>query len=255
MLIFITSIRHPHNSDSYQRVVGLLDQTLESICAQTSVNFQVVVVCNEVPNLPSRQNVDYVKVNFPPPSKLKRPTTGMQAIRLDRGSKYVIGLLYARRYSPDYIMFFDADDYISCRIVEFVERHPVVDGWYFEHGYSYQQGANSVRLLDNFYKMCGTSHIFQFSLFPLPHQLTVHSSLQSITTIMDDQYLNSVLGSHRFARRYYKSRAVDLEMLPFAGAVWVLGNGENHSGLPGKPGNLSLSNDLINEFSIPGIYS
>ena len=254
MLVFITSIRHPRNSNSYLRVIRLLEQSLASVCAQTRPDFRVVVVCNEVPRLSERDRVDYVEVDFPPPSDLQKPTTGMSAIRIDRGAKYTVGLIHARQYSPDYIMFFDADDYISNRIVAFVKNYPRVHGWYFEQGYSYKQGSNRIELIDNFYKLCGTSHIFNQSLFDLPAALSVHSPLDSILSAIDPQYLNNMMGSHRVSRLIYSSRGFDLDRLPFPGAVWVLGNGENHSGLGGNSGNIPLTQDMIDEFQFPGIH-
>lgn len=251
MFIFITSLRHPHNCYSYERVAHLLDQTLESVCTQTSNDFHVIIVCNEVPEIARRRNVEFVKVDFPPPSRLRCPTTGMAAIRVDRGSKYAVGLIYARQYTPDYVMFFDADDYINRRIVEYVGRHPIANGWYFKHGYVYQHGSSRMSLLEDFHKRCGTSHIFNFALFEFAPQLTIRSSLESLTATLNKQYLTNVLGSHKTARRYYQNKGIDLEVLPFAGAVWVLGNGENHSGLGGDLGNLTLTKDLVDEFNIP----
>ncbi|MDH3377678.1 MAG: glycosyltransferase family 2 protein [Gammaproteobacteria bacterium] len=250
MLVFITSIRHPRNCNSYDRVVQLLDQTLNSVCAQTSINYHVVVVANKTPDLVDRKNVHFVEVTFPPPSELEQPNTGMQAIRVDRGSKYVVGLIYAKRFMPDYIMFFDADDYISRRIVEFVEQNPTEDGWYFEHGYRYKYGSDKVTLLDEFNKACGTSHIIRYSLFEIPKELTVGSPLSSIEDKIDSRYLNFTLGSHRFARRQFREIGVTLSALPFPGAVWVLGNGENHSGKKGRPGDLPLTDRIREEFTL-----
>ena len=113
MLAFITSVRHPLNSNSYPRVIQLLDRTLSSVCRQTDRDFQVVVVCNEIPDLSSRDNVHFTKVDFPPPNRNASAETGLDAIRLDRGTKYFVGLLYAARFEPSHVMFFDADDYLS----------------------------------------------------------------------------------------------------------------------------------------------
>lgn len=251
MLVFITSVRHPYNSNSYLRVSELLDETLASVCAQTSANFRVIVVCNQIPELRPRDRVEFVTVDFPAPSQLSKPTTGMQAIRLDRGTKYVIGLIYAQRYAPDYIMFFDADDYISNRIVAYVDHHPESLGWYFEQGYIYRQNSNKVKLIKDFQKRCGTSHIFHQSLFSLPSELNVRSSLEAVMGSVDARYLFSILGSHRIAQLFYKNKGIDLKILPFPGAIWVLGNGENHSGWRGEPGDLLLTENLIDEFGFP----
>lgn len=45
MFIFITAVRHPKTSASYERVESLLNRTLSSVCNQTDGEFRVIVVC------------------------------------------------------------------------------------------------------------------------------------------------------------------------------------------------------------------
>ena len=50
MVTFITSVRHPLNATSFQRVEALLDRSLRSVSAQTDPDIRVVV-CNQRPNV------------------------------------------------------------------------------------------------------------------------------------------------------------------------------------------------------------
>ncbi len=71
MIVFITSLRHPANAHSYPRVLHLLEDTLRSVCNQTTDNFRVIVVCNEIPTLSfSHPNISFVAVPFPPGATL-----------------------------------------------------------------------------------------------------------------------------------------------------------------------------------------
>jgi hypothetical protein len=201
----------------------------------------------------ARENVHFVTVDFPPPSDLVRPDTGMAAIRRDRGTKYVIGLLYADRFNPDYVMFFDYDDYVANKLVEFVNSQPSGNGWYFNKGYIYRQGGYTLSLKQHFYNWCGTSSIIRYQHISLPRNLDINSTQQQIEQSMNKDYLYQILGSHKYARNYYRKKGIPLQELPFIGAIWVQGNGENHSGKRGSTGDIVLSDEMCAEFGVPHV--
>jgi len=254
MLIFITSIRHPLNCRSFDNVNNLLQYTLKSVYAQNIQSFQVIVVCNKESRLTRHQQAHYIEVDFPAPSTLHRPDTGMAAIQLDRGTKYAAGLLFARELNPTYIMFFDADDLVSRNMTKYVESSPICAGWYFERGYRFRMGDSCVTPVNSFYKHCGTSHIFNFHNFSLPTDITHNSGQQEILTAFGESYVKSILGSHRLANKLHAMNGNVLVPFPFFGAVWVLGHGENHSGKTGKAGTLCIDNNMQAEFSFPQAY-
>lgn len=47
MLVFMTSVVHPDNCYSYEKIWQLLNNTLYSVCSQLDQNFRVIVVCNQ----------------------------------------------------------------------------------------------------------------------------------------------------------------------------------------------------------------
>ena len=249
MFTFITSLRRPKNCNSYERVGYLLEKTLQSVCQQTNDNFNVLIVCNKIPDIKVNQHVGFLEVDFPAPSHLDHPQTGMEAIRIDRGCKYMAGLVYARRYDPSSVMFFDADDYISNQIVEYVDSQAEKSGWYINTGYQYQFGDSYLTRLQDFYSHCGTSLIYPYTMLDVPAGLTESSSLSSIQQHADENYLKYILGSHRSSVRIHQSQGHLFQPLPFPAAIWMLGNGENHSGRKGKPGNLPITNEIHDEFS------
>lgn len=249
MFYFITSLRHPGNCNSYDRVSFLLENTLRSVCKQTSENFKVLVVCNKIPAINVNKSVEFLEVDFPAPSSLNRAQTGMEAIRSDRGYKYMAGLIYIRPYNPSYVMFFDADDFISNRIVEFVTQQKEKCGWYIETGYQFQTGDTHLSSMSNFHHHCGTSLIYPYSMLEIPSGLAGEVNLSSIKRYSDENYLKNVLGSHRAAVMIHQSWGYSFRPLPFPCAIWILGTGENHSGKNGHPGDIAISNEISNEFS------
>lgn len=253
MLVFITSIRHPWNCNSYARVGKLARLSIESVCNQTDSGFEVVVVCNRIPPGTFPKNIHFVEVSFPPPSPVKTPTTGLEAIWLDRGSKYVVGIAYARRFAPEHIMFFDGDDLVSNRLSEFVNQTDGPSGWVMYRGYMLRYGDDHVVPIEDFFRLCGTSVIHPADALELPEGIEPESDLGQIVNLVDDYMLKSVFGGHRLAAFHYtKVRQTPLLPLPFPGAIWVLGTGENHSGRQGPAaGEVPVSLELAHEFSIP----
>src|SRR5262245_10744786 len=150
MLVFVTSHRHPQNSNSYDKVELLLEKTLASVCAQTRDEFRVIVVCHKIPKIQfDPRFVEFVIVDFPPPSAVSVPQTGIQAVRLDKGSKLLVGLLEARKLNPTYVMIFDADDRVSNRLAAYAHAHPFENGWYFPTGYTYTDLGSLVKRKSN----------------------------------------------------------------------------------------------------------
>ena len=211
--------------------------------------FRVLVVCNRVPDIDANPQVEYLKVDFPAPSYSNRPETGMEAIRVDRGCKYLVGLIQARRYQPSHVMFFDADDLISDRIANFVGDGHDPDGWYIETGYQYCVGDTKLSIQSDFHRHCGSSLIYSYDMLDLPPELDENADMPSIIRHADEKVLKYVLGSHRVAIRFFQSQGFTFRPLPFVGAIWVLGNGENHSGKKGKPGEVPITDGIRDEFS------
>lgn len=234
MLAFITSVRHPHNSNSYEKVLALLTDTLRSVSRQTVPHFRILVVYNELaPDFSIEpaigEHVDFLQVDFPPPSPVKSAATSMAAIRKDRGTKYVVGVLAASHYQPTHVMFFDADDFVGRDLAEFTHQRPDEHGWVMNRGLWYKDGK--VKIHRPFFMRCGTSSIVRYGLLRelIPSGLDPRSSQPEILAAMDPWILGFIFGSHRFAPQYFSDRGAPLRPYPSIGAVRNLATGENHS--------------------------
>ncbi|RPF26388.1 glycosyltransferase family 2 protein [Georgenia muralis] len=250
MIGFITSLRHPLNASDYSRVEALALASLRSVCAQSSTEFHVVVVGNQPPGFPVPAQVTFVRVDFPPPSAVAGPQTGREAVLLDKGTKLAVGLLEVIRHNPSHVMAFDADDYVSRRIAAYVNRHHTAPGWYVQNGWRYCPPRRSVRPQPDFYRHCGTSHIIRADLFEAPMLDPCSVSQDELTAAFGDR-LRDLLGSHVYAADRLAAAGTPLAPLPFPGALYTVGTGENHSGISmggfGRP----VSTAIAVEFGVP----
>lgn len=219
MILFIIPLKSKTVSSDWSKVSYLLENTLRSVCNQTSQNFRVAVICHEKPIVQfEHENISYIQVNFPPPETNNNSKTLNESIykagRLDQSRKYWVGLEYAKEISPSHIMFVDADDYINKHIASFVEQNINVLGWHVCKGYEYKFGDKKIYLRNKkFYLRSGTSHILQFQLL-----LDLFIDFE----LVDHNYLR-----HQKLFNLLKKQGVFIECLPFIGAIYVTENSEN----------------------------
>lgn len=248
MLAFITSLRHPHNSDDYSRVERLLQDSLASVQRQTSRDFSVWVVGNRRPaTLP--RGVEYVDVDFEPPSRVASPLTGVDAVLRDKGSKLVVGLLAALASDPDHVTFFDADDLVSRRLAGLAAAEPDADGWRITRGWRWVSERRSIRPQPEFHRHCGAGHIVHRRHYPLPEGLSPSSTVEEIAAALGPR-MSRHFGSHLHISDDLAESGHPLTEVPFPAALYRVGTGENHSGISmggfGRP----VSRAVAEEFGI-----
>lgn len=246
-LAFITPLRHPQNSADYGHVESLLKDTLESISRQTSDDFVAIVVGNRKPTIPLPRRTHFVQVDFPPPSALRGPCTGRLPSVWDKCTKLGIGLIAARDFGPEYVMLADADDFVHRDLAAFTGAHPGHAGWVMKRGLIYSRKRNAYGVRRHLHRICGSSHIVPFDAYDVPPALTVSATQQEVAHAFHD-YAERALGGHRYAYEWWADRGRHLQPLPFAGAVYHVDHGENHSGSqlvgPGMPYRSHLERDF-----------
>lgn len=166
MLVFISAIKHPHNSSDYNRVEELLYQTLKNLCGQTVDNFKVVIVCNQIPSWQSEFDdvVHFVKCHMSPITNVNSNRVGLDVGHLDKGIKLACAIHYAQKFKPEYMMVFDGDDFVSSEVAAYVDKHKCT-GWYIKYGYVFDQSNNVLTQSESFQNICGTSAIIRNHLF------------------------------------------------------------------------------------------
>lgn len=249
MLAFITSMRHPDNADDYGYNEKLLEATLRSLTQQSSQDYVVFVVGNRAPSFQLPSRVHFVEVDYAPPARVNGPHANREGFVRDKGSKIGAGLIAARQYNPDWVMIFDADDFVHRDLVDFVHRHADAPGWVIQRGWIYSRARNGYRAQDGFNRTCGTSYVIPFSAYDVPNSIDVGASQQEIIDAFGD-VLPNIMGAHRNATSWHASRGRELRAVPFRAAVYHVDTGENHSrkALPGliHPWN----SDLLRDYAI-----
>jgi hypothetical protein len=248
VLAFITSLRHPHNSDDYGRVERLLEDSLASVLRQDCPHFTVWVVGNRRPaNLPAE--VEWVHVDFRPPSEVAGPLTGVEAVLLDKGTKLAIGLVASQAARPDHVMFFDSDDLVSRRLAALSNVSPDADGWRITRGWRWVSDRRSIRVQPDFHRHCGTGHIIHRRHYPVPAGLTTSSSQEEVVEALGER-VSRHFGSHLHICDDLAADGHPLADVPFPGALYRVATGENHSGISmggfGRP----VSRRVADEFGI-----
>lgn len=224
MLGFVTSLRHPLNSSNYARVEELLHATLASWTRQDHAGWLGVVVGNRQPGGELPDGVEFVQVDFEPPSVVQGPRTGIPAVLRDKGTKLAVGLNAARARGASHIMFVDADDFVSKHLASFVAAHQGEPGWTITHGWRYNSERRAIREhAGDFHLQCGSSHIVRADLYPDP-VLPTRPTQPDLYNAYGDR-LERWIGSHMFIHE-----DLPLAALPFHGALYQVGTTEAHSG-------------------------
>jgi hypothetical protein len=217
MLAFIIALKSKKISNSWTLVSDLLERTLRSTCSQISQNFVVIVVCNEKPDIQfEHPRIHYITVDFIPPaiSLEGEISKGYENVHsqdvanktADKVKKCLRGIEYAQQFNPTHLMMTDADDCVSRRLAETVDKEPECDGWILRKGYMYREGSRFLVVnRRRFNHVCATSIIIKNGLESLLFQTNPYFYLASFETLV----------------------GAELKSLPFSGAVYSMLNGEN----------------------------
>jgi hypothetical protein len=218
MLTFIIPLQSQTVAKCWDKTCQLFERCLKSVCRQTD-EFQAIVICHELPNVSFQHpQVTYVQADFPPP-KLVDLSQKEQCIQkdTDKGRKLLLGLAWAQARSASHVMFVDADDCISSRLASFVKQRPEANGWFLTKGYRLQEGESWIYRKSHFYRMCGTCNIVRTDLLQIPAQPEFNRGYGYYKHYID----------HAKLPGWLQSAGTPLEPLPFPGAVYIVGTGEN----------------------------
>jgi hypothetical protein len=214
MLVFLCALQSRAASKNWDRVAVLCDRTIASLCAQAGGPFKVVLICNDVPLLTTHSpHLEILRHDFP----LPEPTT--RSRMEDKFRKLGFGAYAMRQLAPAHFMTVDADDCVSNRLAPFVEQNEGANGWYVEHGYLHEQGAQVLFKTASFHTKCGTSSIVRCTADDLPRAAMRTPSDNAI-----------VFQGHTIMKAHMEKIGRPLAPLPFPGVIYEVGTGENDSG-------------------------
>ena len=220
-LVFVIPVRHHHSVADWTVVQRNLAATLQSVSAQTTTNWECIVVANTgalLPTMPAGCTVCRVDLPLPQmPDRTRDLEAYYDAVRHDKGLRLYHGV---RDISPDHhVMVVDFDDFVSCRLARMVAASPDAPGWSVNRGYVWS-GGNLLYLHRDFHRLCGTSHIVRRDLYG-----TLERDGRP-----DMSAIKRWLGSHIFIHDDLARAGTPLMPLPFPGAVYRIGNPISTSG-------------------------
>jgi hypothetical protein len=214
MLNFVVPLQSSNVSTDWLRVSRLCERTLRSICQQTSDQFRVFLVCNEAPAINFNHSaLTVIEEAFPIPGVTTRSRMS------DKSTKVRRGLVAAGLYGEAHVMIVDADDCVHCELAAHVATHPEAAGWRFEVGYMHNEGSRWVYRVHNFDRFCGTSAIVKLKDKDFPPDVSAKP---------EDYFILS--HGHTTIAEFMARRGTPLHPLPFPGAVYIAGTGENVTG-------------------------
>lgn len=268
MLTFLICVKHFDNCHSYSNTWSLLKNTLISVCNQSDNNFNVVVVANKVLDDfeydPRIKNVEFIEVDWNPPAETKRWQLQKQVfendqirsgIRVDKGSKYIIGLNeISKQVHTDshYVMIVDADDFIHKDICSYVNTTDK-DILHVDKGFMLGL-SNTYIELNSFSGICGTSNVIRLEL--LLSELNLdgidkESTQEQVVKTTNPNFLKMIIGSHRFSYKHFLKLGYKGEAIPFRAAIYNCSHNEQISGRDNFVNSNTCSKQMIKDFSIP----
>lgn len=234
MFYFLIPLRGRQTATSWPQVCELLRGTLQSMLNQTDPDFQIIIAGHEPPDLGDivDPRVSFFSVDIP------QPATREQQMA-DKGFKVRALAAAVRERGGGYVMYVDADDLVSERVVAFVRGDDNRIGYLAEQGYLLNGKTGTFKVLSNFNMLCGSCAIFHLAPEDLPR-----SADDPVRYVMDDY------AGHKTLKATAAAKGRPLEPLPFPAVIYRTGHGENwslHRGgrLRPPPGVLRLANALI----------
>lgn len=215
MIFFLIPFRSQQSTADWKLAVNLLNNTLKSIFNQTELEFKVIIACHETPKIVGDygHRLEIIQVNYPPPDQIKDHLTDKYYKKRFLANK-------AQAFNGKYIMFVDADDYISNRLVNWVNNHEHPSGWFIKTGYEYDASKNYLRITPRLNNICGTSAILNISILNDPIETAFNDYKR------ENEYLFDY-GHNEWNKILKKRKVKTLGVIPFKGAVYVLNTGIN----------------------------
>jgi hypothetical protein len=163
-LVFLIPFASQEIRPEWPTACTYLQQTLRSIRNSTSENYRVVVAGNEEPELEMGfdSRIRFVSFNDPFPSHASHRA----ALRLDKLAKIDAAWRYAKlNWQPKYVMKLDADDFISSRLVGWLNDAGSEAGYLIRHGWFWRSGARYlIQRTEYLDRICGSCLIIRSDL-------------------------------------------------------------------------------------------
>jgi hypothetical protein len=164
ILAFLIAFASREIKSKWEIACAHLQQTLKSIQNSTNGSFRVVVAGHETPDFDIRfdSRFYFLPVKHPIPSRENYPVS----LKLDRLTKIAAAWDYAKSTcNPRYVMKLDADDFITSRLVDWLDNAGGEGGYLIKHGWFWRSGARYlIQRTEYLDRVCGSCLIIRTDL-------------------------------------------------------------------------------------------
>ncbi|MGA7521121.1 MAG: glycosyltransferase family A protein [Acidobacteriaceae bacterium] len=215
MFYFGVPLKSQKLAKNWDLTVELVNNTFRSMLAQTDLNFRILLACHEPPALAMDPDprVEILTVDFPRPIFRDEPN-------VDKHRKREVIAARIRELGGGVVMFVDADDLVSNRLVEYVNHNPHPHGHYVQQGYEFNAQTRAIRSCPWFYRICGSCALLNLRPEDLPQRAMEETS---------SRFRQLALHAHPTWPAVMASEGSPLAPLPFPAVMYVTHTGENMS--------------------------
>lgn len=220
MMYFGIPLRSKAVSNDWDKVTECFNRTLYSVYNQIDKDFRIIVVYHDMPELFKEydERVEFIKVKTPTPKN-------KHEMMIDKGHKIHTIAMRIRELGGGFTMLVDADDLISNKISQYVNKNLDSNGFISNNGYYYHMGNDYFKKGHKFPN--GSSTIVKYSVDDLPEEY-YKTSVPS-----ENSNPHIIRKRHGDIPKICKENGRPLKKLPFIASVYVRDTGDNHS-LMGK---------------------
>lgn len=177
ILAFIIPVISRQKASDWQGVELNLARTVESILYADLPQVLVLIAHDEKPGGEYWGNDKVISIALSPSTIQKNVRT-----KLDKSRKIKAAACWLRQegFNDLYIMFLDADDLVSTRLIKYVISNDNKAGYSITNGYVFDLGQNNISTaLGGFHEICGSCFIGFFSSNELPNDYRDSKSIFS----------------------------------------------------------------------------
>ena len=247
-VVFLIPFASRRLKSKWEIACAHLRQTLKSIQNSTSGNYRVVVAGHEAPDFDVGfdSRFYFLPLNHPFPDHVNLHT----ALRLDKLTKIAAAWEYAKlTWNPDYVMKLDADDFISSKLVDWLDNANGEAGYLIKYGWLWRSESRYlIQRTEYLDRVCGSCLIIRSDLADkngpfLTSTEGVSFDEASVKFAASDHYslvpgsgVSSLLlnDSHQRYAAQFAYLGHKLFSLPFSAVVYRTSNPDSSTGIAGE---------------------